>query len=122
MGMYLRYILTTLQKEEALNIVKDTLKPIEENITFIKYETVGPYWKFDDSYEISLYLEMQNNKSSFELFLNNIARHWLYYSSDILVSKSAGTCNIFNKKIEFLSVLFDDEELKNRVCETFSVK
>lgn len=111
--MYLRYIITTLQKEEALNIVKDTLKPIGEDITFIKYDIVEPYWKFDDSYEIGLYLDMQNNEKSFELFLNYIASHWLNGGTDIFVSQNAGSCNIFDKRIEFLSVFFDNDEFEN---------
>lgn len=111
--MFLRYIITTLQKEEALNIVKDTLKPIGEDILFIKYDIVEPYWKFDDSYEIGLYLDMQNNEKSFALFLNHIASHWLNGGTDIFVSKNAGNCNIFDKRIEFLSVFFNDEEYEN---------
>lgn len=112
--MYLRYIIKTLQKEEALNIVKDTLKPIEKDTVFMKYEIVKPYWKFDDSYEIGLYLDMQNNKKSFELFLNHIACHWLNGGTDIFVSQNAGKCNIFDKRIEFLSVFFDNEEFENK--------
>ena len=105
--MFVRLFIKTINKDNAIEVVREVLSHINEDNIKCKDINIEPYWKYKDVTVAEIKLELYRPLSSNDRdnFLNSISNKWIYFDEEVLSSDSMDNCKL-NYNLEMVTIFF----------------
>lgn len=112
--MFVRLFAECGNQESALEIYRDVMDGLKEEVIKEKIISVKPYWKMNGIYVVEAELDFKNGLSEEKChaFLTSIADQWLCFGdppNEVLASVTTEGCSYMKKGVYLINIHFSAE-------------
>ncbi len=106
--MIIRYYVEESSELLARERIENTYKCLEKKIIKKEYQNLEKYWKIEGTYLVEVILELNDNISELQNYLENIADYWIEFGNpveELLASRTDKNCNYMKEKFIMVDVI-----------------
>lgn len=113
--MRFRLFILADNEKDALTVYDGCMEDIKDYITEQLVFGIEPYWKFPDSYVITVEFRWNIDQKQFEHFLDSICNSWLVTGGNLgydeMLASATSNCTRFIKdKVEMFIISMEEDE------------
>lgn len=104
----IRYYVEESSELLARERIENTYKCLEKKIIKKEYQNLEKYWKIEGTYLVEVILELNDNISELQNYLENIADYWIEFGNpveELLASRTDKNCNFMKEKFIMVDVI-----------------
>lgn len=106
--MIIRYYVEESSELMARELIENTCKCLEKEIIKKEYQKLEKYWKIEGAYLVEVILELNDNISEFQNYLESIADYWIELGNpveELLASRTDKNCNFIKEKFIMVNII-----------------